>query len=74
MGPSLGSTGGNAAGSRTIRRVHGRQEPIPLASSEAAATAMGARLVVIEDSGHVPYVEQPQALFTAVRDFLALTG
>jgi proline iminopeptidase len=54
--------------------VHGRQDPIPLASSEAAATAMGAQLVVIEDSGHVPYVEQPQALFTAVRDFLALTG
>ncbi len=50
--------------------VHGRQDPIPLASSEAAATAMGAQLVVIEDAGHVPYVEQPQALFTAVRDFL----
>jgi len=54
--------------------IHGRQDPIPLASSEAAANAMGAKLVVIEDSGHVPYVEQPQALFTAVRDFLARTG
>jgi proline iminopeptidase len=54
--------------------VHGRQDPIPLASSEAAANAMGAQLVVIEDSGHVPYVEQPHALFTAVRDFLAHTG
>jgi proline iminopeptidase len=50
--------------------VHGRQDPIPLASSEAAANAMGAQLVVIENAGHVPYVEQPQALFTAVRDFL----
>jgi proline iminopeptidase len=50
--------------------VHGRQDPIPLASSEAAANAMGAKLVVIENAGHVPYVEQPQALFTAVRDFL----
>jgi proline iminopeptidase len=51
--------------------VHGRQDPIPLASSEATANAMGAQLVVIENAGHVPYVEQPQALFTAVRDFLA---
>jgi proline iminopeptidase len=50
--------------------VHGRQDPIPLASSEAAANAMGAKLVVIENAGHVPYVEQPQALFTTVRDFL----
>jgi pimeloyl-ACP methyl ester carboxylesterase len=32
---------------------------------------MGAKLVVIENAGHVPYVEQPQALFTAMRDFLA---
>jgi proline iminopeptidase len=54
--------------------VHGRQDPIPLASSDAAANAMGATLVVIENSGHVPYVEQPQALFTAVRDFLARSG
>lgn len=54
--------------------VHGRQDPIPLASSEAAANAMGATLVVIENSGHVPYVEQPQALFAAVRDFLARPG
>lgn len=51
--------------------VHGRQDPIPLASSEAAARAMGATLVVLEGSGHVPYVEQPAALFAAVRDFLS---
>ena len=50
--------------------VHGRQDPIPLASSEAAATALRARLVVIESCGHVPYVEQPQSLFDAVRRFL----
>jgi proline iminopeptidase len=54
--------------------VHGRQDPIPLASSEAAAKAMGAALVVIEGSGHVPYVEQPHALFSAVRDFLRRNG
>jgi proline iminopeptidase len=50
--------------------VHGRQDPIPLASSEAAAKAMGAELVVIENSGHVPYVEQPRILFDTIRRFL----
>ncbi len=50
--------------------IHGREDPIPLESSEAAARALGARLVIIEDSGHVPYVEQPAVLFSAVRSFL----
>jgi proline iminopeptidase len=50
--------------------VHGRQDPIPLESSEIAARALGAELVVLDDCGHVPYVEQPQSLFDAVRDFL----
>lgn len=50
--------------------VHGRQDPIPLASSQAAAAALNAKLVVIEHAGHVPYVEQPLALFTAIRGFL----
>ena len=49
--------------------VHGRQDPIPLESSEAAARAMGAELVTIEACGHVPYVEQPDALFDAVLRF-----
>ena len=50
--------------------VHGRQDPIPLASSEAAAEALGARLVVLENCGHVPYVEQSPSLFDALREFL----
>jgi proline iminopeptidase len=50
--------------------THGRQDPIPLASSEDCARAMKARLVVIEQCGHVPYVEQPAALFGAVETFL----
>ena len=53
--------------------VHGREDPIPLDSSKAAARALGARLVVLDDCGHVPYVEQPQSLFGAVRDFLTQT-
>jgi proline iminopeptidase len=54
--------------------LHGRQDPIPLASSEEAARALGAICVVIEGSGHVPYVEQPEQLFTPLRAFLRDTG
>ncbi|MDE3152248.1 MAG: alpha/beta hydrolase [Gemmatimonadota bacterium] len=51
--------------------VHGREDPIPLASSEACARAMGADLVTLDQCGHVPYVEQPAALFAAIERFLA---
>jgi len=54
--------------------VHGRQDPIPLASSEEAARALGTTCVVIENSGHVPYVEQPEQLFPLLRAFLRDTG
>ena len=54
--------------------VHGRQDPIPLDSAEATATALRARFVVLEDCGHVPYVEQPDALFDALSQFLQPTG
>ena len=50
--------------------VHGRQDPIPLASSQDAARALGTTCVVIEDSGHVPYVEQPGQLFPILDAFL----
>jgi proline iminopeptidase len=50
--------------------VHGRQDPIPLASSQAAARALGAPCVVLDDCGHVPYVEQPGPLFAALGQFL----
>lgn len=53
--------------------VHGRQDPIPLASAEAAAKALRAETVWLEDCGHVPYVEQPAALFAAVDAFLDRT-
>jgi proline iminopeptidase len=50
--------------------VHGRQDPIPLASSEAAAVALRAPLLVLDECGHVPYVESREALFGALRTFL----
>jgi proline iminopeptidase len=49
--------------------VHGRQDPIPLLSSQSAARALGASCIVLDDCGHVPYVEQPERLFDAVQRF-----
>jgi proline iminopeptidase len=54
--------------------VHGRHDPIPIQSTERAAGAMRARLLVLEASGHVPYVEQPDALFSAIEQYLAETN
>ena len=53
--------------------VHGRQDPIPLESSEQCASALRATLVVLDQCGHVPYVEQPHALFAAMEEFLTAT-
>ena len=50
--------------------VSGRDDPIPLASSSEAASALGTNLVVLDECGHVPYVEQPQGLFRALDPFL----
>lgn len=54
--------------------VHGRDDPIPLASSLEAARALGTNLVVLDDCGHVPYVEQPERLFSALDTFLDETN
>lgn len=55
--------------------LHGRHDPIPLEASEALARALpDARLVVLEHSGHVPYVEEPDALFSAIARFLDETA
>jgi len=51
--------------------LHGRHDPIPLEASEALARALpDARLVVLEHSGHVPYVEEPDRLFKEIERFL----
>ncbi|MEO5903509.1 MAG: alpha/beta hydrolase [Gemmatimonadaceae bacterium] len=51
--------------------VHGRDDPIPAASSIEGAKAMNAELVLLDDCGHVPYVEQPGPLFSALDEFLS---
>jgi proline iminopeptidase len=54
--------------------VHGREDPIPLASSEHTAVALRAELVVLADCGHVSYVERPEELFPAVERFFGSTS
>lgn len=53
--------------------VHGVQDPIPLESAKAVAAALDARFVALDDCGHVPYVEAPDALFRAIGEFLSET-
>jgi proline iminopeptidase len=47
--------------------AHGRDDPIPLESAEDTARRLQATLVVFEQSGHVPYVEETER-FVAVLD------
>jgi len=53
--------------------VHGRDDPIPVESSMEGAAAMNAEVVLLDDCGHVPYVEQPARLFEALDRFLIAT-
>ena len=59
---------------RTLRLpavvLHGQEDPIPLASSDAVARALGTECIVLHDCGHVPYVEQPDQLFPPLLAFL----
>jgi len=51
--------------------IHGASDPIPMASArEWAASLADGRLLVIEQSGHFPFVERPEAFFPAATAFL----
>lgn len=50
--------------------VHGRQDPIPMASSVAVAGALAAETLWLDGCGHVPYVERSAELFSGIRRFL----
>jgi proline iminopeptidase len=54
--------------------IHGRDDPIPTASSVQAAQALETKLVLLDDCGHVPYVERPTELFAALDSFLEETN
>lgn len=51
----------------------GRHDPqFPLScSTELAHRIRGAHLIVFDDSGHYPFIEQPEPFWTSVRAFLA---
>jgi len=53
--------------------VHGRDDPIPPASSIDVAHALKTEPVFLDRCGHVPYVERPQQLWEAIDPFLAST-
>jgi pimeloyl-ACP methyl ester carboxylesterase len=51
--------------------IHGASDPIPMASArEWTASLSRGRLLVIEQSGHFPFVERPDAFFSAATAFL----
>lgn len=51
--------------------VHGAEDPLPIeSSSETAKLIPGAHVVVIEGSGHFPWLERPDAFREAVATFL----
>lgn len=51
--------------------IHGPSDPIPVESSEAWARGFpDARLLLVEGSGHLSHVEQPEVFFAAVETFL----
>ena len=54
--------------------VSGRDDPIPTASTVDAAHALGTEPVLLDECGHVPYVEQPGLLFAALDTFLDETN
>jgi proline iminopeptidase len=54
--------------------VHGRQDPIPLESSQSIAGSLHAEFAALDACGHVPYVEQREKLFAILREFLRRTA
>lgn len=50
--------------------LHGDDDPIPAATARATAEALGAEFVLLEGSGHVPYVEALPAFTAALDRFL----
>jgi len=50
--------------------LHGEDDPIPIETAATLAGLLGATLHRIPASGHVPYVEAPDAFFRALDPFL----
>ncbi|MEK6767632.1 MAG: alpha/beta fold hydrolase, partial [Gemmatimonadota bacterium] len=55
--------------------LHGRHDPVPLASSATLASLLpDARLVVFEDSGHALYAEETGKFVRVLDEFLPKTA
>jgi proline iminopeptidase len=51
--------------------IHGASDPMPMESAREWVEAFReASLVVLEDAGHYPFVERPEAFLQVVREFL----
>jgi proline iminopeptidase len=51
--------------------LHGDFDPIPIASSEYIRQMIPtSKLVIIQESGHFPFVEQPEQFSEAIREFI----
>jgi proline iminopeptidase len=50
--------------------IHGKHDPIPLSSSKTIAKLLGARLEVFENSGHMPFFEEPDRFVGVSEEFL----
>ena len=50
--------------------IHGRHDPTPISSSRRIAELLGAPLHVFEESGHMPFFEEPEHFFRVCERFL----
>ena len=50
--------------------LHGRYDPIPMETAAETAKLINAQLIVMEQSGHVPYVEDTEHFVSALDAFL----
>lgn len=50
--------------------IHGRQDPLESAE-EVHQTFPGSKLVLLDDAGHFPWLEQPEAFYKTLDGFLA---
>lgn len=53
-----------------IRIIQGRQDPVNGTEVQLNERAKNSKLIYIERAGHFPWVEQPQAFFTALNESL----
>ena len=51
--------------------IHGHQDPIPLwVAQKIHQKISNSKIVTIDECGHFPYLEQPEAFFKAINNFL----